>query len=39
MVLVEARPDAVTVRAELDPAAPPVTVTGSRLRGLARTPG
>lgn len=38
VVLVEARPDAVTVRPEFDPAAPRVTVTGAGLTALSRTP-
>ncbi|MGY1774183.1 hypothetical protein [Blastococcus sp. SYSU D00813] len=38
VVLVEARPDAVTVRSEFDPAAPRVTVSGAGLAGLSRTP-
>lgn len=38
VALVEVRPDAVTLRAELDPAAPPVTVTGAGLAALSRTP-
>ena len=37
--LVEARPDAVTLRPEPDPAAALVTVSGAGLASLSRTPG
>ncbi|SEP04370.1 hypothetical protein [Trujillonella endophytica] len=38
VTLVEARPDAVTFRLELDPASPLRTVSGAALASLSRTP-